>query len=226
MTDTKKPTTTVAQDVAAFRAIADGAHAATETPAEVLADMKDRYSGDAYLMRWHDRLERSLAAGRVAPTAWMLLGPDSGEGTRWLGFTSDQEHANCHRTEGTEVVPLYTAPPAEPDKSSGIAPIIDMALIVEALEQSDPKAAGYPEPRSRHARALEVARQLLATPPASAPEVTDAMVELALNTWFRNGISNLSVSDYEKAKSENARSIPCDRTEQARRCHRRGGGRG
>ena len=137
----------------------------------------------ALILREADRLSRSLAAGRVSGDVRLW---DS----QWVRIVN---HDNCYHGWTTvdavahaikmterlirENVQDNACPPAEPDKSSGIAPIIDMALIVEALEQSDPKAAGYPEPRSRHARALEVARQLLATPPASAPEVTEQVIE-------------------------------------------------
>ena len=74
MTDTKKPTTTVSQDVAALRAVLDGQHATHETPAEVLAEIADRYSGNAHLMHYHARLSRSLAAGKVAlvPDGWVI----------------------------------------------------------------------------------------------------------------------------------------------------------
>ena len=43
----------------------------------------------------------------------------------------------------------------------------DLQLIVEALEQSTPNAAHYPEPCARHAAALKAARALAASPEQS-----------------------------------------------------------
>lgn len=62
-----------------------------------------------------DQLDRSLAAGKVAPTAWMLLGKDSGEGTRYVSLTPHADTAERYKGE-MEIVPLYTAQPAKASK--------------------------------------------------------------------------------------------------------------
>lgn len=48
------------------------------------------------------------------------------------------------------------------------APANDLALIVAALEHSQPQMAHYAEPRERHAQALAAARRLAAAPNAPA----------------------------------------------------------
>lgn len=159
MTDTKKPNTTVAQDVAALRAIAAGAHATPETPAEVRkpAGVIETHHNDGpvewgYSFTTHnpdpedyvrcyseqdawrlaDRLSRSLAAGKA-------------------------EHA---------------VPPADPAKASGSAPdgwreFLDWCAANVSVSRGRAVFNDQEAFRSR----LHAMRT--ATPPASAPEVTE-----------------------------------------------------
>lgn len=120
MTETNKPTT-VAQDVEALRAVVDGQHATNETTAQVLADTMNlldlglstqvgsRVTFHATRVKaMRDRLERSLAAGKVVATVRTVYAGEECNSVEWepgCGLLPD----------GTE---LYTAPPADPAKAS------------------------------------------------------------------------------------------------------------
>lgn len=147
MTDKTKPRTTVAQDVAALRAIADGAHASPETPAEVLAAHElpamfrraadgVRTSQAAVYEYCADQLERYLDAGKVATHAVFARSDEYPEPVCITGYAGTESEIarkvmEAARREGYRgtfadrmkelgwwIAPLYTAPPADPAKAS------------------------------------------------------------------------------------------------------------
>lgn len=128
MTDKTKPHTTVAQDVAALRAVVDGQHATPETPAEVLAEMRATNAAlESEIYDWADRLSRSLAAGKVV---YQVRCHDPENSEAWFDVS---EYAHGYQVErGRETRILYTAPPADPAKAS--EPEYNRSLIADMLE--------------------------------------------------------------------------------------------
>lgn len=115
-----------------------------ETPAEVLAEIAERYSGDAHLMHYHARLSRSLAAGKVVgemdrtapPKVWLQVNTDGDAEDRseaipqtsWMDLTWHYESIGGQEVEYIRADLAYTAPPADPAKASGSAPDVPEPL--------------------------------------------------------------------------------------------------
>lgn len=207
MTETKNPTTTVAQDVAALRAVLNGQHAQTETPAEVLASCPfcghhahyDSHSdwvscdgcgatgptGDDQVSAIDAWNSRSLAAGKVATDGCVLVRESMLR--HWLREVNNIRNGSISPEDAAEHVHasisavLGTAPPADPAKASGSArwPIADEEA------RKDGWTWDYEWLKSLHLAAheagwtttmegIDFVLSKIATPPASAPEVTDA----------------------------------------------------
>jgi hypothetical protein len=137
MTDKTKPRTSVAQDVAALRAVVDGQHATPETPAEVLADIRRRiesirsttslgyqtgpyaYAGEdmgQYLRDATDdcrdilQILGTLERALAAGKVAQSVGYVNADGTvTW--YTEKFCTVSLKPKAGTEI---YTAPPADP----------------------------------------------------------------------------------------------------------------
>lgn len=154
MTDTKPPTT-VAQDVAALRAVVDGKHAQNESPAEVLAahELPAMFRRaalgvvDAQATVYEycaDQLERSLAAGKVdkrTPIAW--------------AEDCDYGRGYSFAEEFFEAFPTFPNPPADPAKASEPADDPAEAAYLESLAD-DPALDGWaPEPCRKRSQPVQ-----------------------------------------------------------------------
>lgn len=165
-----------------------------ETPAEVLADIARRIVDNAmpatdsgatcFVPRYQiDQLsraleaERSLAAGKVVAT---VLHPDPEFPSPGPLFSREDWRRLVELPAGTK---LYTAPPADPAKASGSAPDGWRPTRDQITSACEAYASGGQDFRTSIERALIAAKT--ATPPASAPEVTESMVERACEEYLQ-----------------------------------------
>ncbi|MXN29192.1 hypothetical protein [Delftia sp. CH05] len=92
---------------------------------------------------------------------------------------------------------------AAPALEAPAAPGNDLALIVAALEHSQPQMAHYAEPRERHAQALAAARRLAAAPqaPAAPSAIATQVIE---NLLQLARIVNVAVEDWGETKEDDS----------------------
>lgn len=208
-----------------------------ETPAEVLADVRKKIKGSTAITDHQvnvilDRLERALAAGKVAQSASGIADVisqrrEDAQSSANSGVPRPSSCRNALKDSG-KAYPrsgcavcgngglmgcpydrkhATSAPPADPAKASGSAPdgfvmmpraSVEMLADIEVEDIDDPNGPGWTEcpacgesasgmwkdgkyqrptiPHNFDCPA-EAARKALATPPASAPEVTDQIAE-------------------------------------------------
>lgn len=202
----------------------------TETPAEVLASAKItaellrkdsrrvcRSMADE-LDSFRERMERSLAAGRVV--AWSRTEEITDDSGMAIGTDEPRVVWGSEHPDPSEAwFPLYDGPmPAEPAKASGSAPDVHqsegvrttawhIAKVIDYIEKQYPGATKLDaEPIMRNLRRWHKA--LAATPPASAPEVADVVLPLEsataagltcddlLSDWVSGGIEPAESGTY------------------------------
>ncbi|WP_310636848.1 hypothetical protein, partial [Delftia acidovorans] len=127
------------------------------------------------------RLAPALLRAGAAPAAVARWGCE--DRSAWFALAmgaaaSLEDAANCLRDKDAQKAAMGAATHVRescnklwwsvPALEAPAAPGNDLALIVAALEHSQPQMAHYAEPRERHAQALAAARRLAAAPQAPA----------------------------------------------------------